>query len=663
MLPSHTKKQRSTLLLLVLLAATAVQAQPVKRVQPKWWFGQSIAANFNTYRGTTQKLNQSLTVPTAFHEGKGVRPYVSLLTEYRPNKVAGFMLNIAWDNRGGHFNTVIAPCNCPADLSTKISYLAIEPSLRIAPFASAFYIFAGPTFSVNLSKEFYYTQLKQPDTKGDWSDINKTVFSGQAGAGIDIPISKKTSETQMTLSPFASFQTDFGHEPRKIESWSFYTVRAGLALKFGTKKSAVVTVVQPEVIPPAKEPAAPVVVQQRDVQFSVRAPKIVPLSRQVKETFPLRNSVFFDMGSSEIPNRYVMLNNSQAGAFKEEQLQQGQPGNLNSGRSARQLAVYHNILNIMGDRLRAHPQSTIALAGSSDNNPTEGKLMAENVKRYLVNAFGIDGSRISTEGRDKPVIPSEQPGATRDLDLLRQGDRRVDIVSTSTDMLMQVGGVTSPFLRPVQITAIQADPLDSHVIFTTTGADELLKSWSVEMTDEQGAVQRYGPYTLDQASVPGKTILGTNTQGNYKILMVGETKNGEMIRKESSVSLLRMNDLKQEGLRYSILFDFDRSKSIEAYENFLTDIVAPLIPENGTVIIHGHTDIIGEEKYNHNLSHDRAMGAQQIIERALAKAGKKGVRFETYGFGEDVSMSPFENNLVEERFYNRTVIIDIIPGK
>jgi hypothetical protein len=56
----------------------------------------------------------------------------------------------------------------------------------------------------------------------------------------------------MTLSPFAAFQTDFGHEPRKVESWSFYTIRAGIALKFGTKKSPVVTVVQPQVI--TKEP-------------------------------------------------------------------------------------------------------------------------------------------------------------------------------------------------------------------------------------------------------------------------------------------------------------------------------------------------------------------------------------------------------------------------
>jgi outer membrane protein OmpA-like peptidoglycan-associated protein len=239
----------------------------------------------------------------------------------------------------------------------------------------------------------------------------------------------------------------------------------------------------------------------------------------------------------------------------------------------------------------------------------------------------------------------------------------VDIISTSPELLMQVGGTVSPFLRPVQITAIQEDPLDSHVIFNVAGAEDLLSSWSVEFTDDQGNVQKYGPFTKDQASVSGKTILGNKNNGNYKILMLGETKSSHSIKKESSVSLMKTEDPQQEGLRYSILFDFDKSKTIDTYKKFLTDVVTPLIPANGIVIIHGHTDIIGEELYNHNLSQERARSAQQIIEHALLNAGKKGVRFETFGFGKDVAMAPFENNLPEERFYNRTVIIDIIPVK
>lgn len=659
MLQSYTSKQKFALVFLMLIfAGLTGQSQTETRTQPKWWFGASGAANFNTYRGTTQVLNQSLTVPTAFHKGKGLKPYASLLMEYRPKKVWGLMLNVAYDNRGGKFEEVIAPCNCPANLSTNIGYIAVEPSLRLAPFASAFYIFAGPTIGFNVTKTFDYTQLKQPDTRADWSDLRKAVLSAQVGAGIDIPVSKKGSESQMTISPFASFQTDLGNSPRTIETWSIYTVRAGIALKFGTGKKAapVTTIITNTIITPA-------IVAEKEVQFTVRAPKVVPLTRQVKETFPLRNSVFFDMGSSEIPSRYILLSHSQAGSFKEEQLQEGQPDNLNNGRSARQLAVYYNILNITGDRMRANPQSTILLTGASDKNPTEGRLMAENIKQYLVSVYGIDPSRISTEGRDKPVIPSEQPGGTKELDLLREGDRRVDIESTSPELLLQVGGSNSLFLRPVQITAFQQNPLDSHVIFTAEGANEIMDSWNVDITDEQGNVQHYGPYTQDQASVPGKTILGTSTQGNYKILMVGQTKSGKSVKKESSVSLLKSDDPKQEGLRYSILFDFDKSKSIDSYEKFLTEVVTPLIPEDGTVIIHGHTDIIGEERYNLTLSDERAKGAQKIIERALANAGKKGVKFETYGFGEDTGMAPFENNTPEERFYNRAVIIDIIPGK
>ncbi|HSN59785.1 MAG TPA: OmpA family protein, partial [Ferruginibacter sp.] len=279
------------------------------------------------------------------------------------------------------------------------------------------------------------------------------------------------------------------------------------------------------------------------------------------------------------------------------------------------------------------------------------------------NAFGINASRITTVGRDKPVIPSEKPGATTELELLRAGDRRVDITTTSSDLLLQVGGVNSPYLKPVQITTVQEDPLDSHVLFNTTGATEALKSWTVDVTDEQGTVKRYGPYYGEKASIPGKTILGTNTTGNYKVVMLGETKSGKFIQKETSLNLIKAEDVKQEGLRYSILYDFDESKSIASYEKFLTDVIAPLITDNATVIIHGHTDIIGLDTYNQTLSTERAIGAQKIIEAALAKAGTKNVKFETNGYGEDVSTSPFENNLPEERFYNRTVIIDIIPAK
>ncbi len=239
-----------------LLSIQTLQAQTLQRVKPVWWLGQSAAVNYNTYRGTTQKLNNDFTTPTAFHKGEGYRPYASLLLEYRPGKTLGMMLNVAYDNRGGEFNEVQAPCDCPANLKTNLSYVTIEPSLRITPFSIPFYVFAGPVISFNVTNLFTYKQDKQTDVRENFSDMKKPVFSGQVGAGFDIPLSAKSNATQFTLSPFASFQSDLGRNPRTIESWSIYTVRAGIALKFGTGKITVPQVApipQVVVVPPVTD--------------------------------------------------------------------------------------------------------------------------------------------------------------------------------------------------------------------------------------------------------------------------------------------------------------------------------------------------------------------------------------------------------------------------
>jgi outer membrane protein OmpA-like peptidoglycan-associated protein len=372
--------------------------------------------------------------------------------------------------------------------------------------------------------------------------------------------------------------------------------------------------------------------------------------------------VFFEAGSTKIPNRYVALTKDHAASFKEEQLQEVQPINM-TGRSLRQMTVYYNILNILGDRMKRSPGTAISLSGASpERGPEYSKARAETIKRYLVDVFGIKGSRITTEGREKPRIPSEVPGGTKELALLRAGDRRVDIESNSPEMLIEVGGAPHPYwLKPVQIVTEVEDPLDSYVIFYVVGAKEVLASWSLEITDDQGKGHRYGPSTRDQENISGNTILGDRSQGDYKVVMLGETKSGKFVRKESSVHLIRRDEPIKEAVRFSVLFDFDQSKTIASYEKFLTDIVTPLIPDSGVVIIHGHTDIIGEEEYNENLSNERAQDARNIIERAISSSGRRGITFETFGFGENLQYAPFDNYFPEERFYNRTVIIDIVP--
>jgi hypothetical protein len=437
----------------------------------------------------------------------------------------------------------------------------------------------------------------------------------------------------------------------------YSSATVGLTYKFGYSCPKV-TPVAPMVIP-----VAAMMVAEPAVRFSVIAPGNIPVERGVKEIFPIRNYVFFDLGSKEIPDRYILLSKDQVKNFKEEELEMYPPKNL-SGRSDRQMVVYYNIINILGLRMSNNPTATVRLSGASLEGPDDGKAMAESVKRYLVSVFGIEATRITTEGRVKPRIPSEQPGGTKELELLREGDRRVSIYSTFPALLMEFQTGEDIPLRPVEIMAMQNAPLESYVYFTAAGSNIAYTSWSLEIMDKNGGMQNYGPYTKEKVIMPGKAILGSQPEGNYKVTMVGQTKSGMTIRKDTTVNMVLWTPRKDQKLtRFSIIYEFNESKAISMYDKYLAEVVVPKIPSGGTVIIHGYTDIIGEPEYNQTLSLARANDVRNTLANELTKAGKSDVKFEVYGFGEDQSLSPFDNKYPEERFYNRTVIIDIMPQK
>lgn len=645
---------------LIALPST-VQAQEYTYSKPSWWFGAAAAANINFYRGSTQQLDANFRAPAAFHDGIGAGLYVAPLMEYHnPESYWGFGLQVAYDSRRSQYDQILTPCDCPADLSTNLSYLTVEPSFRLAPYKTGLYLFGGPRIAFNLEKDYTYKlglnpnfpeQAATPDVDGELSDVNSTLLSFQFGAGYDIPLNSQDHQTQAVISPFVSFHPYIGQSPRSIETWNISTLRVGAALKFGRGR---------------RNPSEPtgnisVPMPSSQVQFSVVSPQNIAIDRRVRETFPLRNYVFFEQGSTQIPDRYVTLRKNQVADFKEDQLEVFAPKSL-SGRSRRGMTVYYNVLNIVGDRMGKNPASTINLVGSSESGIDDARAMAESVKKYLVDIFAINASRITTEGRAKPKIPSEQPGSSTDIEMLRAGDRRVSIESSSPALLMEFQSGPNASLKPVEINDSQEAPLDSYVTINTTGSRAAYKSWMLEVIDDNGRVQNFGPYTSEQVRLPGKSILGTRAEGDYKMTMIGQTNSGATERKTTTKRLTLWKPSENEqGMRYSVIYEFDESKAINIYEKYLTEVVTPKIPMNATVLIHGYTDIIGEESYNQTLSLARANDVKSILAKSLAKAGRKDVLLEVYGFGEDESLSPFENRYPEERFYNRTVLIDIIP--
>jgi outer membrane protein OmpA-like peptidoglycan-associated protein len=634
---------------------TPIQAQEVQYTKPSWWFGLAGGANFNFYEGSTHQLTSDFTPPVVFHKGDGIGLFLAPLIEYyRPETSWGFMLQAGYDNRKATFDQVDSACNCPTDLKTNISYITVEPSLRFAPFKSNLFLFAGPRVAFNMDKSFTYqlginpaypNQAPTPEVKGDLSDLNKTIISMQVGLGFDFPLSSQTSKTQFVLSPFASFHPYFGQDPRSIETLNITTIRAGVALKFG--QGRLVKVPEDKVV----------AVADPEVQFSISAPANEPTKVSVREVFPLRNYVFFNAGSTEIPSRYKLLKVEEVKDFREDQLEMVTPINQ-SGRSERQMNVYYNVINILGDRMIKNPSTTIRLVGSSEQGPKDGKAMAESVKFYLVNTFGIKGSRITTKGQSKPTIPSEQPGGTLELDLLRDGDRRVSIESSYPILLQEFQSGSDA--KSVAAMPLQEAPIESYVVFDVKGANEAFSAWSVQLVDESGKVQNFGPYTQESVSLSSKSILGDKTQGDYKVTLTGQTKSGNLVTKETTSHIVLWEPAKiEEGIRYSVIYEFNSSKAITIYEKYLTEVVAPKIPANAKVLIHGHTDIIGDDLHNLELSQARANDVRTILSNTLSKSGRTDVKFETKGFGEDLNQAPFNNKFPEERFYNRTVIIDI----
>jgi len=639
-----------------------LQAQEAQYSKPSWYFGVAGGANFNFFDGSTQQLNAAFTPPTTFHKGTGIGLFLAPSIEFhKPDTRFGFIIQAGLDSRKGNFDQQLTDCNCPADLSTDLSYITIEPSLRFAPTKGNFYLYGGPRFAFSQNKAFTYQQGINPDfpnqvapadVEGDFSSIENTIISAQIGMGYDIQMSKPTSKTQLVLSPFVAFHPYFGQDPRSIETWNVTTVRAGVVLKIGSGHKIL------------QEEEEEVIAVIPKVNFMVNAPLNVPGEIRVTETFPLRNYIYFDKESTDISKRYVLLNKNQVKDFKEDQVEVFAPNTALAGRSKREMTVYYNILNILGDRMGKNPTSTIVLVGSSENGPAEGKLMAASVQKYLVDVFAIDANRIAIEGRNKPKVAAEQRGGTRELVLLKEGDRRVSVESSSPALLMEFQSGPDAPLKPVKIIKVPEAPIESYVTFKVDGADEAFSTWKMEITDRDGIVQNFGPYTKEEVSISGNTILGTNPEGDYTVKMIGTNKTGEIVTKESTVHIVAWTPSKvEEGMRFSIIYEFDDAKAIAMYNKYLSEVVAPKIPANAKVIIHGHTDVIGEEVYNQTLSVKRANDVKNTLQNSVSKLGITGVTFEVTGLGENEDAAPFGNTLPEERSYNRTVIIDVVPQK
>lgn len=117
-----------------------------------------------------------------------------------------------------------------------------------------------------------------------------------------------------------------------------------------------------------------------------------------------------------------------------------------------------------------------------------------------------------------------------------------------------------------------------------------------------------------------------------------------------------------EGIKVTfdsgLLFGFDQSKLSASSESDLDSLAKTLNKYPDTnIIIDGHTDDTGPDKYNMKLSMERAAS----VESYLKKKGVNGSRLATRGLGES---SPKSDNTTETgRSENRRVEIGIVANE
>jgi outer membrane protein OmpA-like peptidoglycan-associated protein len=356
------------------------------------------------------------------------------------------------------------------------------------------------------------------------------------------------------------------------------------------------------------------------------------ISEQITAMLPM---VFFERGSDAVPERYGLQASTPAASFSERSL---------FGKSA--LDVYHNIVDIVGSRMREHPRATLTLTGAIMPDSVEtaasglARRRAEHLRDVFVQRWGIDVSRIIVRDRELP----EQPSSVKHEDG-RAENRRVDLASNDPfilDLLRledTLRTVTTPdvVIRP----AILSDTTITSWSFTCIADGKLL-------TAQHGMGQP--PASI---RIP---VTGGLQGGTVDVVMIADNAGGRHRETEAHIPVqiqtLASKVQKRQGLKrideYGlILFAFGKA-SLEGPNARILEMIRQRIEPASSVIVRGHADRTGSAEINLRLTQERA----EAVGNALGAP-----RTDARGMGQKNMI--YDNDLPEGRYYNRTVRVRV----
>jgi outer membrane protein OmpA-like peptidoglycan-associated protein len=360
-----------------------------------------------------------------------------------------------------------------------------------------------------------------------------------------------------------------------------------------------------------------------------------------KEFYPLLNYIFFDKNSSDLSDRYSVINKNDCSLFEEKNLPPDQ------------LCIYHNLLNILGKRLILNEDIKIKLVGCNDNNGNEKNnlalsgLRAEFIKNYLRNSWNIAPERITVKCQNLPQKPSNTKHICG-----QEENRRVEIVCDNPALFDPVvietdTKIGEPGNLQFQLTTRYSSEPGNWKIFINQKENNLFQAEGKDYPPD------YISWNVNE-SIKNKAV----DSSSLDIFINLKDKKGlesEIYCMHLPVKYLSSFQKKTEkfGDKFIeklslVLFDFNSSALSKRNKNILLK-VENAVTNCSRLNMIGYTDSIGTEQSNSKLSQQRASNALRELIKTLKPAA---MNLNSEGYGESVPL--YDNSTPEGRFYNRT---------
>jgi len=368
------------------------------------------------------------------------------------------------------------------------------------------------------------------------------------------------------------------------------------------------------------------------------------------ESMPVIPYVFFAEGSAQIPDRYTLLDTRR----RTERYY------VDSLIGVDAIDVHHELLNVLGMRLREHPVVSATITGTtSGDEKNQGALGLERaraVRAYLVDIWGIDSSRLSVASSARATPPSNEE--TTDG---REENRRVEFTFSDATMLEPV--VIHRLARVATPPAIHFYPdiiADTTVvewsITVLQGEKELLR---LEGDADQNPAGQKKLWSLADLRV-NKDFTPIGYQLDVRDIVGNEATAKGVFQVSEHVRVVDGDSLKGqlEVVEFNLVgFNFNSADLLTRHFSQLP-LIAESITDGAQVQIDGYTDRLGDPERNVQLSLERANGVGDALNVLLHRLNlPKPSSMIARGHGH--REQPFDNTLPEGRMLSRMVRVTI----